>query len=1218
MVRLDHPMPFQELTSRQFESFSANLMMALDHSTQVHLVGHEGQKQGGIDLEVIFPDGVIWGGQAKRRTSFGPADLRGAVNDLSVATSRNILFLSSGASPMLREAAHQYPDWELWDAYDLSERVRTLPKVEQFRLVDIFWPGRRLEILGEREPSPWMTPAQAFAGLDEWRGDFSHAWDLVGRTRELDQMQTWIREPRQPLLFLHGPGGAGKSRLLKAFTDQLGKDDPGLQVYYLSPEALQAWHFEAVGHGRQLWVCDDAHQRADLGHLLQEVRVRRDEVKLLVSLRSYGMDRLRQLISVFYLSQVPQIQLTPLELIETEALAKAALEHFGGDLRMAQGLAKYSEDCPLATVLGAKIISEQGQGMHPAFLVADTDFHTELLPRILASQVQAISQGHQGQVIGETLSLLALVQPFFPEEESLWRLIGKTTGLRSHQVPAILKRLEESGLLSRRGRRCRIVPDLLADFLMEGACITDGASTGYAETVMEDGGSAFLEPLLFNLGQLDWRLRKGRPRPYQLLKGLWARLVWSDTYPNADVEAAAKVAYYQPELALEFVDRLMADGHGGEAVVAILEPIAFHELHLQEVCERLWALCQAGLSHGKASWEPALKVLGSLATPKKDMPVGLMDRVVDFGLSLLEQKELLNGPISPLDFLCHALAVEGSSETSSVLAITFHPFWVIPEVVAPIRRKVIDRLLSLLASQDPRVGCEVAGRFRSALQRPIGLFNSAIPEEVQNAWRLEFRRTLEELTRVLDQNPVSPIVLYSIATAVIWLAEHEAEEIADLAKNIVERLRCDWRGRVISALINPYQHVLRPSQSPSMDGLKETARALLQLLPDPGEQFDFLASCLEEIRNSPHQARGGSDLLWALFEASPSLALAYLRAFPTSLPTQLRPFAHAALANLLQTDSIEALEAVQIGLAGGEGPFGLSILGLAFTFGPFGPVAEGFRGPVLRAIVIAETDEVFRFGHLVAHRMAQNDPGMARNILSEARIGAHPDWVADYLMGLCGTLIGPVAKLSTDQIQRILDGLLPLKQLEDYWVQDFLRQSLQQDPAVTLAFIRKRIEGSTDQGWDYRPLPYGPFLETTLSLLDQPDGLALLEEFFEWSQTLRGHEKFRAHLPHVIQAFCAAGEGAVVDALDKLVERGSAEALDLASMVLGSAENGLVFGHKDLVARLVSTARQHGKELHDTIFHALVQSAVSGVRQGTPGCPTTITGVHRCQLHQGV
>jgi hypothetical protein len=1206
MASLERAIPFEDLPPRQFERFSANLLRALYPDAQVCLYGHEGHKQGGIDVKVKTPEGRTWGVQAKRRARFGPALMRKAAQDLALATDHNLLFLSSQASPALRDTMDLLPKWELWDAEDLSDKVWTLPRAERIHLVDRFFPGRRVEILGDPEPSPWLNPTQAFAGLEESVWNFSHAWELVGRTKELDQLHAWIRDPQQPLCFLHGPGGAGKSRLLKAFTEQFERAMPSWRIYYLSEEPLQARHFEDVGKGSQLWVCDDAHRRSDLELLLRQVAARKGEVKLLVALRSYGLDQILQRVTVFYSSTAPKLLLAPLRAKDSERLARAALERFGGDPGLAGDLGRATRDCPLATVLGAQVLAKQGPGLHPAFLLTEPAFQEVVLAKVVDSHVQAVSQGCQGQAVEGTLQLLALVQPFRPMEESLWELVDKITGLSNHQVPDLLIRLERLGFLLERAGQCRIVPDLLADFLVKQSCITqEGASTGYAERVMEAGGPAMLESLLFNLGQLDWRLRRGKPiGPHRVLRKLWGRLAWSDSYPNADVEAAARVSYYQPELALELVDRLMQEGHGGKPVVAILEPIAYHERHLTAVCERLWQLCRAGFQLGKAAWEPAMVALGALATPRQDIPIGLMDQVVDFGLSLVDRGEPLTGPCSPLDFLCHALSVEGSSETATAWAITFRPFWVIPEVVAPIRRKVIGCLLHLLNHPDPSVACAAARRFQSALRRPIGQFNLAIPAEVHDAWRTEFRGALEDLNRIVDGVSLAPIVLFSIAESVVWIEQHESPEVAEPARRIVERFRADPQGRLVSALINPYQPLLYPlGSTPPHECLKPIAQDLLQLRMTPSALFAKVTSCLEDIRNSPHQARGAGELLWVLFEGDPTLALAYLSGFPDFVPAPLRPFAFISLAFLLGGDVPQAVEAVQAGLDQPGGPIGLATLAKTFAFGPLGVMAEGLRESVLRAIVCSENAEVFQHGFSVAHRMAQQDPNLAREVLSHARFDIHPQESDNFLMALCGDPIGPVASLTRDQIRRILAGLLPMKDLDNHWAQDFLGQVLKHDTDQALSFIRQRLEQSTQYGWDYRPLPYGPLLQTSLSLLDLPGGVARLKEFLQWCQPFRTHEKARFHLPQVIQALATAPNASIVEALSELVERGSPEDLDLASMIVGAAEGDLVFDHPDTVSRLLLAAQKASLEIHEDMMHGLVHSAVAGGRQGKPGQP---------------
>jgi hypothetical protein len=86
---------------------------------------------------------------------------------------------------------------------------------------------------------------------------------------------------------------------------------------------------------------------------------------------------------------------------------------------------------------------------------------------------------------------------------------------------------ESAGLLIGAGRVRRLVPDILADFVLHSACVRAGARTGYAEKIMAAAPEAFTPRILANLGELEaepktkgrrcerrpgWRLRRVETR----------------------------------------------------------------------------------------------------------------------------------------------------------------------------------------------------------------------------------------------------------------------------------------------------------------------------------------------------------------------------------------------------------------------------------------------------------------------------------------------------------------------------------------------------------------------------------------------------------------------------------------------------------------------------------------------------------------------------------
>src|SRR5205807_1329380 len=96
--------------------------------------------------------------------------------------------LSRVASPDARKEVRGARGWDLWDQTDITRIFRTLPKSEQVRIVDTFFPSQRFALTGEMAPGPWLTVDDFFAPqLAEGR-IFNQRWELVGRSAELEQL----------------------------------------------------------------------------------------------------------------------------------------------------------------------------------------------------------------------------------------------------------------------------------------------------------------------------------------------------------------------------------------------------------------------------------------------------------------------------------------------------------------------------------------------------------------------------------------------------------------------------------------------------------------------------------------------------------------------------------------------------------------------------------------------------------------------------------------------------------------------------------------------------------------------------------------------------------------------------------------------------------------------------------------------------------------------
>lgn len=269
----DRPLPLAALPPETFESFCAALLHRLYHyqGGTVQRYGGTGHKQHGIDIAVKGPFGTH-SFQCKRVNEFGVQKVHTAVAEQTYAADLKVLLLSSVASPRARDAMLAHAGWELWDREDITRRLYDLPLYDRLELVDRYFSGQRLDLLGIDEAGPIQSAEHFFKPFLIPDRFFNHSWALVGRDAEVSEVVNYVQDVSVVLTCLVGAPGSGKSRVLREISQRLAQCTP-LHVRFVSPtEELKAHHLDRLRDSRgavTLLVVDDAHERDDLGNLLR-------------------------------------------------------------------------------------------------------------------------------------------------------------------------------------------------------------------------------------------------------------------------------------------------------------------------------------------------------------------------------------------------------------------------------------------------------------------------------------------------------------------------------------------------------------------------------------------------------------------------------------------------------------------------------------------------------------------------------------------------------------------------------------------------------------------------------------------------------------------------------------------------------------------------------------------------------------------------------------
>lgn len=1210
-VSFDRPLPLAALYPDSFERFCLDFIAALLQSNAVvHAAGKSGHKQGGLDIKATFLDGTTHTFQCKREASFGPAKVAKAVCAHTVISDNKFILLSCVASPAARTEAGKYRHWDIWDQEDISLKFRTLPRVEQIRLVDIFFPGQRFSLLGETSPGPWITAQDFFAPLLVEGRAFNHLWAMVGREDDLEKLVSALCNVQEKVVLLTGAAGGGKTRLLRAAIDKYFISHPHMLVRVLSPtEQITSKNLEDFGFSEKLLIVDDAHDRTDLGQLVRYVGDERTKAKLLLVLRPYAADMIMRDLAKVGLSGnlVCTVKLSKPSKRDALALAQQVLKLHSAPVHAAKDISELAYDSPLAVVIGAYIVAKDH--VHPQRFGSHDEFKVAVLKRYEQVITEEIAAGADQNFVRAILRIFSLVQPALPDDPQVLELLEVVEGVNQQDASRLASRLIEGGVLFKRGIDYRLSPDLLADSIIETNCVREsGSSNGYAERVYAAANPQQREHILLNLGRLDWRRNDGNTSESRLLNDLWAKLKWENDYRNADIKAAVQAAYYQPRQALEFAARLVRDGHGQDRdVCRIIRHAAYSLPHVVDACAMLWAEGKNDLRQTNQHPEHPIRILAELAAPAPRKPMEFCEAVVGFAISLFPYDENWRGTFTPFDIVRGALATEGHfTSMANSREFRMSAYGVERALVAPMRARIVEAILNSLSSVNPRRAFSSAEIIAEAIRGPTGMLNRQPSLDERNGWNLEFVDTLNRISELTARGNMPATVLVAVARSVAWHAFHANGLTQPAAQKILDLLNRDLETRATRILIDGWAiETWRSNLSGRREVIEVVSEELTTELeaahPNSYSLAEFLEGRLLESRDFAGEGYGTPHIfLGRLISSRLDLAKEVLkaRAQPNS---RLGAYAAVALAVFLEKSFDEAHSQIDTLLANDE-EF-LSVVANAYAIFCGKRTPSNFDLALLRRIFTSSNQAVLIYTPGIVRSLLDCDPMLAVELLVEVIASVPSATRRDLLMFLLSNQLVKIEHLNMEQMVKIVESLRNLERLDDHWVWEFIQRIATYNPEIVIDLAKSRLEDSIAAG-DWSKYPVGvTHHRKPLRLIEHERGPLLFQRLLDWAIP-RTHDYYFASLfADLINGLFDVGSDRCLEELEAWMEGGKKEHFKMLSVILRESEASLVTKHPQFVHRMLLSARADSFQSHSDLSSVLFASAIHGVRTGTPGEP---------------
>jgi transcriptional regulator with XRE-family HTH domain len=1223
-------LPFPNLAPEEFERAVADLVQCRFPDSAVSQLGGQGDDQRGFDVLAVQPDGHRIGIQCKRAKQFGPQRVREAVEAAELDVDESLLVLSREATAAARFELGRHAGWQLWDRVDLSRLVRLLEPEIALRVMRTYFPGQIDDFLGLSSARPWLSAEEFYRPSPQVLLDHRHA--LVGRAELIDELVSWVSDPAgSEIGMLFGRGGLGKSKVLWEVASRVAA--AGVHVRFLAiGQQPTADDFQQLPRtGSLLIVLDDAHAVENVAGTISQLWLARPCARVLLAARPHGRTELEA--EVWRLNQTPralkQRDLEDLTHAEAAELVAALISRPVHD-PFVQQVAAISRDCPFIAVAAADLYR---RGELRATLVSDAVLRREVFRRF-ADQMTGPTGGADAAERRAVLTALAIFQPVRLDDPDFESAVAGLSGIASWDVVnGRIRELEDAGLvLRRRMTAVRVIPDMFADVLVGNAAYDDrsGLPTLLLARAQQVANGAALLNLLVNASRIDWQSRDSSSKRAVVVDDLWSALRAELLGGSFDLQVSllnlvARVAYFQPDLALQFaVDILegdedneaQADAAGQRwaatradvinACVPVLQNVANHLSYMRPALDLLWALAVKDRRPPNRHPEHPLRVLQEIADLRAGKPFKYIDALIDAAADWLRTTPTA---ISPFDVLEPILATEGTYQVSTESTLTLGSFSIPPGSVRPLRQRVIDLALTHAKSSDILCAGRAVTALGHATQGPVGLGNRSPSQEEKDAWAQEFLPVIDHLGQLGADPALDPATRAAIRETLGWHADH-----SDTATKAAAQA-------ALSRIVNTAEDDLAAYIH---DGWSELARRLDQgfLEAQRGQQTEFsrVAAAISDghaqqdvLNRLEHRLRiermtsertDGAVPFIASFLADRPAAASLLceRALVGDLP-ELSTFAGHAIGALASASDTQAMVFASSMLAS-EDPVlqREAAAGLSWNRAGRASLLPG-EDTILAAMATHDNDHVRAMAGNAAFIIGLTDTTFALDLLAKIEFRASAAVAAEALRGFLPN--GPFNWPGTAPALRtsLLSQLAALNSIGKYEITGALSELSAIQPLRVTQLLIERVERQVllqAPGYDALPNHWNP----PLRIEQTPELGSCLAEVLDW-MTRCGHNRVGRQLTDDgagLYALVASGWND--QALASLREGGDTfteAALVSAARVLAHAPVAVLSGNVPLVAELLRRAESLGEESAETVFRAL--STTTGMMVSWMGDP---------------
>ena len=570
-------------------------------------------------------------------------------------------------------------------------------------------------------------------------------YETFGREDEISQFQTFVQDEENSLLLVYGSGGIGKTKLAIEFAKVVEQEHPDYEPLFvqMAGDSFESALADIPPNRDYIFFVDDAHDSIDqLGG-----------IKILLNSQEYSGSKavlitrkpFKEFLESCFLTALPdnaadELEIRKLSLEKTKEFIRTYTNIPGGSLLA--GLAQIGRDTPLLAVM---VIYLFKKGVHLSNLITD-DKRIELTFNAYLNDIFESNTHHR-----KLLNWLSGIEPIETENSQICEKLAEILKVEPYEIEQARDELIRYGLLVQIGRKQRVFPDALSDYILREACfLSDRRPSSFHKSLLTEFLPLLPVKVVINLARVE-NITGEKGLLDEHVASLKAQAREGDNFVRMGIlEQMEGISYFRPEDATEIFN-IILDTPNSEDSVKPYTGWTSKRTH-QDVVKKIAKEAQKTVNTLSGFTKTLgivreLLLMNDLDLPNHDSPQELLKRMAGFqtskpnafqmkALEVFEvwktedKPELSLALLNALDTLLVLDFSETVSEGGS-LKFGWHHLKYTPELTH-LRAKAIDLIeYCLRTSQYSTVRVEAIGSINRAINPLESPFRQGLSEEDQ-------------------------------------------------------------------------------------------------------------------------------------------------------------------------------------------------------------------------------------------------------------------------------------------------------------------------------------------------------------------------------------------------------------------------------------------------------------------------------------------------------